>query len=119
MTNLLDVDELIKQLLKVKQTGKQVGELIYLIVTLYQVDLYFYHLNGRVTLLNVHQSIEDKVINRKNCRISEVHGCLVIFGVMIQKIKKKHNQRVHTQLGFACSRLTIETLEQGVKYGQS
>ena len=25
----------------------------------------------------------------------------------------------YTQPGFACSKLTIETLEQGVKYGQS
>ena len=41
MTNSLDVDELIKQLLKVKQTGKQVRELIYLKVTLYQFDLFF------------------------------------------------------------------------------
>ena len=41
MTNSLDVDELIKQLLKVKQTGKQVRELIYLKVTLYQFDPFF------------------------------------------------------------------------------
>ena len=41
MTNSLDVDELIKQLLKVKQTGKQVGELIYFIVTFYQADMLF------------------------------------------------------------------------------
>ena len=71
MTNSLDVDELIKQLLKVKQTGKQVGELIYFIVTFYQADMFLSL--SRVTLLNMNRSIEGKVINTNNCRIPEVH----------------------------------------------
>ena len=88
MTNSLDVDELIKQLLKVKQTGKQVGELIYFIVTFYQADMLLSL--SRVTLLNMNPSIEGKVINTNNCRVPEVH----LFGDSSFKIQKMKNTTI-------------------------
>ena len=107
MTNSLDVDELIKQLLKVKQTGKQVGELIYFIVTFYQADMLFYHfLEWRfwtwIEVLKVKLSIQIIAEFQK-------YTCLVILHVKIQKMKKYY----HSVYNFLLKNLTstLPTLE--------
>ena len=43
----------------------------------------------------------------------------ILQEISISKKKKKELAMVHTQLAITCSKLTTETLEQGVKYVQS
>ena len=42
-----------------------------------------------------------------------------MFAFWHKKEKKTDNNHIQTQLAFVCSKLTIETLEQGEKYVQS
>ena len=41
------------------------------------------------------------------------------FEIASHVISKVKRSKIHTQPAFTCSKLTIETLEQGVKYVQS
>ena len=70
------------------------------------------------------KKISGPVLKVKNKKTPEIFlgYCSIVFIVNFEQWKIKSNEllfKSNTQPAIACSKLTIETLEQGVKYVQS